>query len=572
MSAAINQARLFRRLRWRQFVNSYREMMAQSLVRPVTILLSAGFVCGFVFVVSFLGLRFLVHEAKVPPDEGMVGLLISLLFFTLGVALTFSTGLILHGTLFAGPETAFLLARPVTADHVFAYKFQTAVAFSSWAFLLLGCPVLVAYGIVAAAPWWFYVLMPLYFLGFTLLPGSAGALLALLLVNFVPNRRRTLLVVLIIATVLAAGWWVWSSLAEGRRMAMSADPMSEAASAILNRVSFARSLWLPSAWVTAGLQAAGRGDLGAALFRLALVWSNGLFLYLLVTWLASVLYRRGYNRIATGGDLRRRHGGAWVDGLLSAALWWAHPGTRLLIVKDFRTFRRDPQQWGQVLLFSVLLIAYFGNIRRMFIRDIEWPYQNALSALNVCAVSLLLCTFTGRFVYPLLSLEGRKFWVLGLLPLSRDRILWGKFGFATVGGLLLAVPLVLLSDLMLEVPWPGVLIHVLAVGTLTTGLSGLSVGLGATMPNFRETDPSKIAVGFGGTVNLVLGLLFLLVILATMVGPYHAFMATVALDASPSPLMWPVVVFGLGCGLAVGALAVLVPLRMGVQTLRAMEF
>ena len=32
------------------------------------------------------------------------------------------------------------------------------------------------------------------------------------------------------------------------------------------------------------------------------------------------------------------------------------------------------------------------------------------------AIALLLCTYTGRFVYPMLSLEGRKFWVLGLLP------------------------------------------------------------------------------------------------------------------------------------------------------------
>ena len=39
-----------------------------------------------------------------------------------------------------------------------------------------------------------------------------------------------------------------------------------------------------------------------------------------------------------------------------------------------------------------------------------------------------------------------------------------------------------------------------------SGLSGLSVGLGAIVPNFRETDPSKIAVGFGGTLNLVAGL------------------------------------------------------------------
>ena len=34
--------------------------------------------------------------------------------------------------------------------------------------------------------------------------------------------------------------------------------------------------------------------------------------------------------------------------------------------------------------------------------------------------ALILSTFTSRFIFPLLSLEGRNFWVLGLFPLRRD--------------------------------------------------------------------------------------------------------------------------------------------------------
>ena len=72
-------------------------------------------------------------------------------------------------------------------------------------------------------------------------------------------------------------------------------------------------------------------------------------------------------------------------------------------------------------------------------------------------------------------------------------MLWGKFAFASAGALLMGEFLVLLSDLMLGMPWPVVVLHVLTVAVLAVGLSGLSVGLGACMPNFRETDPSQIA-------------------------------------------------------------------------------
>jgi ABC-2 type transport system permease protein len=103
------------------------------------------------------------------------------------------------------------------------------------------------------------------------------------------------------------------------------------------------------------------------------------------------------------------------------------------------------------------------------------------------------------------------------------------------------------------------------------------------MPNFRETDPSKIAVGFGGTLNLVAGLLFLVVTLALMVLPWHAMTGLAAGreiikggDPTSVTLLNPrglaVVTAGVAGGLVTGATAVFIPLRMGARALRQMEF
>jgi ABC-2 type transport system permease protein len=576
MSAAapvqeVSQGLLFQRLRYRLMRNASRQLFGHSLVKPLTILLCSLFVWAFVFAVSYGGLRFLVHVFKLPPDEQIVGLMLALLFFSLGLLLIFSGGLILYGSLFTAAETAFLLSTPVRADQVFAYKFQGAMGFSSWAFVLLGSPVLIAYGLVCHSPWVFYVALPFFFVGYVLLPGSISAILCLLIVNFIPRRRKQVLILSLVVLAALVAWQIYNMAVESRAAARSGQPEA-AATTLLRRISFARSVMLPSAWVARGLQAAGQGDLANSAYYLALVWSNGLFFYLLAAYTASRLYRRGFNRLTTGGDLRRKHGGAWLDRILDRLLPFVHPGTRLLIVKDFRTFRRDPQQWGQILLFTILLVLYFTNIRRMFIKDIEWVYQNGISGLNLGAIALLLCTYTGRFIYPMLSLEGRKFWILGLLPLQREQLLWGKFAFSSVGGLLLAESLMLLSDVMLEMPIDAIVLHLLAVAVLTVGLSGLSVGLGACMPNFRESDPSKIAVGFGGTLNLVVGLGFLLVTLGLMALPWHAFMAVPDAAGSRSALMVIVVSFAAVLGLVIGALAVVLPLRAGIRALQKMEF
>ena len=245
------------------------------------------------------------------------------------------------------------------------------------------------------------------------------------------------------------------------------------------------------------------------------MWSNGLLLFVIITWTASRLYRRGYNRIATGGMLRRRYGGGWMDRILTSLVAFLDGKTRLLIIKDFRMFRRDPAQWAQVLIFTGLMVLYFTNMRRFYQEELGRAYQNGVSLMNLAATALLLCAYTGRFIFPMLSLEGRKFWILGLLPFPRERLLWGKFALSATWSLLIAEFLVIFSDLMLAIDPILIGIHSLTVVVLALGLSGLSVGLGAWMPNFRESDPSKIAVGFGGTLNLIAGLLFLLAV----VGP-----------------------------------------------------
>ena len=121
-------------------------------------------------------------------DQNLIELLFDVFFFTLTILLIFSTGIILYSSLFAGAESQFLLASPTPDDHIFAYKFQGAVAFSSWAFVLLGSPALLAYGLEVAegagAPWYYYAVLPLFFLGFLLIPGSIGSLACLLIVNF----------------------------------------------------------------------------------------------------------------------------------------------------------------------------------------------------------------------------------------------------------------------------------------------------------------------------------------------------------------------------------------------------
>lgn len=565
MTSQRAQGMLFQRLRFRLTRNAGTQLFGNSRVRFLSMIGCSVVVWFAIFGAGLSGFR-LLAEQNIPPGL-IVELLFNAMFVTLGCMLVLSTGLVLYAGLFNGAETRFLLTTPARADQIFAFKFQSAVVYSSWAFVILGAPVLIAYGIVFDAPWYFYLLLPLFLFGYVLLPGGIGGLLCLAIVNFFPQRRKQALIAFGLAGVIVLVIWIYRAMVAAGEGLNDRDKLQ----GLFDLFVLTRGELSPSDWMARGLVAVGRGHLTDALMPLALIWTNGLLLYVFATYAAKKLYRRGFNRMATGGDLRRQYGGSAADRLIEWLVFYLDRPTRILVVKDFRTFRRDPTQVGQVAIFTGLLLLAVLNTRQFFKADIPAAYQQSLSLLNMSATGLLMCAYMGRFVYPLISLEGRKFWILGLLPVRREQLLWGKFAFAVTGSVLLAGSVMLLSDLLLEMPVVTILVHMLTILLLAFGLSGLSVGISAWLPNFRETDPSKVVLGFGGTVNMLVGLGYLLFIIAIACGPYHASSAMDKFATDKSGMAWWSFA-GLPFAIAGAACATIVPMRIGAANLRSVEF
>jgi ABC-2 type transport system permease protein len=294
--------------------------------------------------------------------------------------------------------------------------------------------------------------------------------------------------------------------------------------------------------------------------------------YLLAAWVAGRVYRTAFDRIAGGGRGKRLYRGSVLDQIMEGLVFYLDKPTRILIVKDFRTFRRDPTQWVLLFIFGGILLLGALTFREFYRSDLAVLDKYVISMINVAATGILLCAGLSRFIFPLISLEGRKFWILGLLPVRRSQILFGKFAFAATGSLVIAGSMILVSDILLGLPLLVILVHGVTVAAIAIGLSGLNVGLGAYLPNFRETDPSKIVVGFGGTMNMVIGLCYLVVVVAVMAGPVHAAGLAGGLRSGTDPT-FPLWAFaGVPAGVLLAMVAVWLPLRAGGRALEATEF
>jgi ABC-2 type transport system permease protein len=571
LPSAEQQSRVFLRMELRTVRTVVRQKLltARILVVGLTMLLWSG-----LYFIAHDGFSFLHTTIPQPIHDEIVHAVFNTFFFTLMVMLVFSSSIILYGSLFRARETAYLLTLPIHDERIFLHKFQQAVLLSSWGFLLLGSPMLLAYGRVAGAPWYYYLMLLPLTGAFVYIPVGIGAIVCLEVMFRLPRRRVHFLAVSAGFLAVGAVWFFWAALAGSEQNLLRPQWFQE----MLARLQLLQQRLLPSWWLSAGLLETAQSDWSEGLLFLTLLISNALFFRQLAGWTAGGIYRRAYS-VAAGNGRKKRVRLARLDRALDGLLRFLPMRVRLMLIKDLRLFRRDPLQWSQFAILLGLLGLYFLNVHP-FTSTVHYAgWVSMVSFMNLSVVGLLMSTFTTRFIFPMLSLEGRLFWLLGLLPLPRETVVLSKFLFAVACLLIPASLLILLSDSMLHVPLSIVGNHQLTCVILCFGLSGIAVGLGARLPNLREQSPSRIAAGFGGTLNLVLSALYIAAVLILLPLPCHLLLTADAAHTSTRLGQFAIVtawlpiwlIGGLAASIVLGAVATLVPLVVGVRAFRRME-
>ena len=118
---------------------------------------------------------------------------------------------------------------------------------------------------------------------------------------------------------------------------------------------------------------------------------------------------------------------------------------------------------------------------------------------------------------------------------------------------------------------------------MCVGLSSLAVGLGARLPNLRETSPARIASGFGGTLNLVLSTLYILAIMLLTAIPTFFWADSPWTVKNPLPHGFffggwfglgstGSMVLGITLTILLGVAATAGPLRSGLRAFRQLEY
>lgn len=480
--------------------------------------------------------------------------LLAMVALVLLVMLTFSSALLAFAFLYRSPETTHLFTAPLTARTVCLVRLGDTAVFSSWSSAYLGSPVLLAYGLHVHAPWPFYGLAAVLFVPFVVIPAALGTMATMALVRVAPRLPRVALAVAAVALAVAAFVVFRSRLSSPEfRDAVDLAPVAEL-------TGTAESAFLPSAWLADALVAAAHGEAAALLLPFALLLAHALLLAWLAGEAAEKLLRAGWSGMASAAHTRRAS--ARVDrGGLALLIRPLPEPVRALVLKDMRTFARDVSQWSQVALFFGVLAVYVANLRTAARGFSLAFWQSWITMLNTVACLLVLATLTTRFVFPLVSLEGRRFWILGLAPLRIATIVRQKFWLSVAFSSVITVLLTAVSSWRLRLAPLSFLIAVLTVTAASFALSGLAVGLGSLYPDFNADSAARIVSGTGGTLTFIASLLYITLVAA----------AETWLLRWRGVGLWFVATAATAIAL-VSLAATVVPLRLGIANLENADF
>ncbi len=510
----------------------------------------------------FLFLKgFIFFGKHIPPSfhDLVIDYLFSVFYFSLFAMLIFSSLIIAFSVFFQNKETHYLMTCPIAPENIFLYKFFETFLFASWAVLFLGIPVGLAYGIQQQVSLVFYPLLILSFLPYIILPCVIGSLCAFLVVLYISKFRRFLGFLFVCFLLFATCYLAYSI------MNLREDTSTYTAGwlfGLLDYLNFTRGSLLPSIWMSHTMLAAAHRDYGEFIFQFALLTSSALALVTINYWLAHYRYFKAWSIMHS----TKRKKKIWKLEFLSKFLrifFFLKVRARLFLEKDLKIFIRDPIQWTQFAILFGLLLLYILNLRTLQYDQRTVFWKQMVATLNLMATALTASTFASRFVFPMLSLEGKRFWTLGVMPIQRKSILYAKFTFAVTCMFIMSQSLVFLSSFMLRLSWQVMALHSVTMIAVVMGVAGLSVGLGAIYPNFREDNPSKIVSGFGGTLNLMLNIVFVITIIVLQLTPLY-----LILKKQASPYIF----YTLGAvGLIVSAIACILPMYLGIRKFTKME-
>lgn len=547
----------------KEFLHHERKRIFRDLI---LFFIGLVFWCG-IFIVFY---RVLVYFQGIESiGDVLASKLLSMVFLCLFSVLIFSNIVTSLSTFFLSDDLEAIISRPVSLSEIFYSRFIETLINSSWMTLLFGCPVFLAYGIVYEPEPFYYLILIALMIPFLIIPAGIGCILTLILVSIFPARRlKDILILLSIFFFIAL--YLFFRFLQPERLV---DP--EIFSGLMDYIASLKaptSPFLPSQWMVdclAPILLKGRVDY----FSFALLFITGMAVLAIGEEIFSRIYFDTWSR-SQEAKVLKPHKTKIINTILRLINWPFSDSTRALLIKDFKIFFRDTQQWPQLFLIFALITIYLYNFSVLPLEKSPIPtfyLQNLISFLNLGLAGFALAAVAARFSFPAISMEGKSFWIIQSSPLKMKSFVKTKFWINFIFLFTLAEILTVYSNYLLNATTFITVLSTVTIGLMTFGITSLGIGLGAYFPRFHVENVSQITTGFGGLIYMIFAIAFIGIVVILEARPvYIIFMSGVKMETLT---LWKYLEIGISFFIigVINILTFFLPLKLGTKRLSRIE-
>jgi ABC-2 type transport system permease protein len=432
--------------------------------------------------------------------------LLGMAVMTFLAVLIFSNVITALSTFFLSEDLELVGALPVSRDSLFLARYLEMILDSSWMIVIFGTPVYVAFGVVYGAGFIYYAAIPVVTIPFILIPAGTGVIVTMALVSAFPARRIRDIIFLM-AVLAAAILFVLFRFLQPEKL-VNPDVQLEVMDFISTLQAPMKS-WMPNLWAAEIFSQLARGSLAASgRLYLALLWTSGLGATALALLFSRAFYPESFSKSQEATRTLISRTGP-VGRAVNAAASLFGLATRQMVVKDTLFFMRDTTQWSQVFLLGAIMVIYIFNFRFLPLSRLpvdQFKIQNLVSYMNIGLAGFVVTALSVRFVFPMVSLEGKAFWIVKSSPLSLRGFLWSKFLISVLPLLIIGEALIVITNFFLKVSPVVWYVGVATMFGMSFAICGMGVGLGARFPRFNAENPAKVATSFGGVIYMIIAM------------------------------------------------------------------
>ncbi|MBU1098854.1 MAG: hypothetical protein KKA84_00510 [Bacteroidetes bacterium] len=457
-----------------------------------------------------LGL-FLVHE------------FFSIVLFIFFVSINVGNIIVSYSTLFKSDEVNYMFSKPIHPTKIFIIKFLDNFFYSSGTLFFVLLAFLLGYAdYFEISLFTMLAFLILNILPFILSAASLGIIVLLLILQLSKyfGLKRVVFSIVGIYAVSILVYFLNSS-----PMKLVNEVLKHYPNVDLYFGNFLPEFvkYMPNQWLASSLYWLVKGKLSFTISFTVLQLCLSMVLSILALYLGDKWY---YSSWISLPDLKNKFSKR-SKGKISKSEVAVHSKNFSILKKEWLTFFREPSQMIHASVLLFLLLIFISSVSNIPFYGSQNTQIRSLILLSVFTFNIfLISTLALRFIFPIISLEGKASWKVRQSPNNYLVILFIKL----IPYLLIIVLLSSLLNLftmrnfyfeMIMFTWA-----ISFIASITIII--LNFSLGALFANYKESNPIRIASSQGASISFLITffyLIFLVLIMYNSVDSYFEFIS-----------------------------------------------